>query len=710
MREIRQMLRQPMKTVMGILIIGMAVAILLTCVGQYGTSVLTRAELENQYNTIALTTDKFKGDYVQLPTKYVEWIEQTAAEHPDIVKCISDTGLLSAYIPDMKVDNYTQHYQLTGNSINFLGVPYNCAAFVITMDEVGTEISEQTMLATNADGSVTSHVKAVTIHCKGTVEEAVALEGGYRSPVGYSIDLTVTAQDRAALDALELVPGERYLVFGMDYADHDWELRRAISVDEANFQNPFDMSKVFDVHPLGEEYDINSNPGNQYTFDYYENTTVSGKTYVAFADYLLSQARSCSLTVCDWASLPDEAFLMDENNNFLGFEVFADQRILREDENSDGLLQSGTKRIDTEAYMELYCVPTIARLSGSADDLLHTEIWEKALEACEINNHAFPILAVDKLGYQADFARGQARIVTGRDFTQMELENGEKACIISDTLAAANGLRVGDSISLQTFSYDPNVNETIATYPQTAYPYASYYSSARGFSGEAEQYTIVGLYRKDNLGDSTNSYGFTANTVFIPKTSTSAKMAYGTEGVFRTVVLHNGKQEAFEALVTEAGHTGLFVCYDQGYAKVSAGLADFEKATGKLIYIGLVAYAVIMALYVLLFPVRQKRELGIMSSLGAPSGRAIAHIVLSGTCVLLPGTLLGALCSMALQDRVTAELTESVGVALPLVFDTGVLTVATAAIQIAAMLLVLLIVGTLLSRKRAFGCRRRRRI
>ncbi|MCD7755195.1 MAG: ABC transporter permease [Firmicutes bacterium] len=709
MKTQKQIFRQPTKYFAGILLIAMAVAILITCVEQYSASVLTRAGLENQYNTIALTTEQFQGDYVALPTEYVNWIEQTASEHPELVECISDTGLLSAYIPEMKVDNYTQHYLLAGNSVNLLGVPYNCAALIITMDEVGTDISEQTMLVTCADGSVASHIRAVTIECKGTVEKIIALEEGYRSPVGYSIDLTITAQDTEALDALDLIPGEAYLVFGMDYADHDWELRRAVSVDEANFQNPFDISRVYETHPLGEEFEINGRPGNQYTFYYYENTTAAGKSYVAFADYLLSYARSCSLTVCDYASLPDEAFLMDENNNFLGFEVYMDQRILREDENSDGFLQVGTTLVDAATYMEMYSVPTIARLSESADELLQTDLWKKALESCEINNHTFPVLAVEKLGYQADFARQQARIVSGRDFTQTELENGEKVCILSETLAAANGLSVGDTISLQAFSYDPNVNETIATYPQTTYPHASYYSSARGFSNEAEQYTIVGLYRKGNSDDSTNSYGFSSNTVFIPKTAASAKMAYGTQGVFRTIVLHNGQQEAFEALVEEMGYAGLFVYYDQGYAHVVDGLTEFEKVTGKLILAGLAAYAAIMLLYVLLFPVGQKRELAIMEGLGARTCQKVSHIMMSGIFILFPGTLFGALGSVALQNTVTAGLISTIGIELPLVFHTAAITVITAAAQLGVMLLVLLAAGLFLSLDKAYDRGRRGR-
>lgn len=193
-----------------------------------------------------------------------------------------------------------------------------------------------------------------------------------------------------------------------------------------------------------------------------------------------------------------------------------------------------------------------------------------------VNYQTFPVIGVDKLGYVADFARETARIVEGRDFTQEELTSGAKLCIISETLAAANGLTVGDTISPRFYNYDWNspyqgfVSKGEGVVNHSAYVY----TTQTEFSGEAESYVIIGLYRQDNAwGDvSENLYSFTPNTVFVPRASVSSDMDYGNQAFFQTLVLRNGAIQEFRALVDEAGYTDLFVYYDQEYTTISDSL------------------------------------------------------------------------------------------------------------------------------------------
>ncbi len=120
MRTLKQLLRQPVKTAAGIVMIALATAILVTCAGQYLAAGLTRDELEYNYNTVALTTRKYSWEHE-------EWIQETAEDHPELIKAISDTGLISAYIPELTPDNYTQHFQAaegyTGDNSGIYGMP-----------------------------------------------------------------------------------------------------------------------------------------------------------------------------------------------------------------------------------------------------------------------------------------------------------------------------------------------------------------------------------------------------------------------------------------------------------------------------------------------------------------------------------------------------------------------------------------------------------
>lgn len=706
MKTIKQAVRQPMRTIAGILLIAMAVSILITCVGQYAAAELTRREMDRQYSTVALSTDA--SQYLKWPEsgEYWQWYQnlienQIVGDRTDIIKTISNTGLLSVYISTMTPDNYTQYYEWNGNHGTIeLGVPYNGAVLVVTLDEVGTEVTEEKLSANDSDGSYFEIDRYASVSCKGTVERVIALQDGFNNPEGFTIKLTVKAENRTALEAMDLKAGHRYLVFGMDYFDDDWFFRRVISSNAWNFQQPFDMSKVYTDHPWGPDYEQKEQGWEWY---YYENLVKGKKYYKGFdAARLSTGLRNCSLTVCNYAALPHIVFQMDENNNILGFESLIDQRVLLEDEHSDMKLQLGSTLISKETYMQMYAVPTMVELETSAEDFLNSadgQVWQKILESIAINNHAFPVLAVDKLSYQAEFVREEARIVQGRDFTQTELENGEKVCIISESQAIANGLSVGDAITMQSYYYDPNITEHItAHYPNVASPYPSHYSQARGFSGEPESYTIVGLYRLRNERGGESSYGFTSSTIFIPKSSATGKMVTWDEGVFRSIILHNGKMDDFLAVLEEYGYEEMFVVYDQGYSEIVADLNAYEAVAGKAIYVGLGAYAALLFLYLLLFPGRQKKTLATMGSLGAPRGRKFIFVLTFSLTTLIPGTVLGAAASVILWDYVTAELMDAVGIRIPLVFGGTATTLAVAALQLAAATVAVVLCGALLAR------------
>lgn len=675
MKSIKQLLRQPVKTIAGIVLVALAVAILVTCVGQYAAAALTRSEMDRQYDTVVLTTDADRSLSWPESGEYYEWYQdlvenRTVGERTDIVKTISNTGLLSAYIPQMTPDNYTRYDDFSGNyGTGELGVPYNCTVLVVTLNEIGTEVAEDKVSVNGNDGSYAEIDKCASISCRGTVDQVIALQEGFNSPEGFTINLTVKAANKAALEAMDLKTGQRYLVYGMDYFDDDWFFRQQIAEDEWNFAQPFDMSKVYKDHPLGPDYEWTENEWEWY---YYENIVKDEKVYVGFdADSLSTQLRNCSLTVCDYASLSHVVFQMDENNNILGFEGLTDQRVLLEDEHSDLMQQYGSTLISKVEYMQMYSVPTIAELKASVGDFLNSadgKVWQTVLKSIEVNNHAFPVLAVDKLGYQAEFAREQARIVQGRDFTQAELENGEKVCIISESQAVANGLSVGDTISMQTYHHDPNITEHVlgTHYPNEASPYASFYSQARGFSSEPESYTIVGLYRLDNERGGKSSYGFTSSTLFIPKNSASGSVVTSDGGVFRSIILQNGKLDAFNEALEEVGYKEMFVAYDQGYSEIVTALESYETVSSRALYVGIGAYAAVMLLFILLYPMRQGSVLVTMGSLGATRGKKLRHLLASSAGILLPGSALGAVAGGLLWEKVAAELMAAVNVSIPL--------------------------------------------
>lgn len=672
MKAIKYVFRQPLKSTAGIIMVALAVAILVTCVGQYAATNLTKANLNDSYDTVALLSDAYfwqqtetgRSHYSELPDDIQTWVDSTIQSRTDLVQAESFTELYSAYIPGISPDNFSKYEN--GDNMDFynpevgIGNPYRCAMLEVTMTAVGTVIEEQVVSYGTSMSDMQDYREYISMLCIGTVEQVIGLEQGFESPVGKTIAFTIRVYSEDELDAMELEVGQRYLIYGMDYSDVQGDaLNSRISTNPALYEEIFGDAEI----------------------------GLNGPEYHAIVDQI-----DCYMTVCDYANLP----IIYRTNG--GFELRKDLRQYSY-RAENGIMNTF---IPKEEYVPLYRVPTITKLDGTAENYLNSEagtLWQKVLDEMEISNHGFPVLAVDKLGYQVAFARGESRIVEGRDFTESERMEGTNVCIISESVATQNGLSICDTIKLQTYAYDPNIEvQGSDLMTGTRFPSAAIYSRALGFTSEMETYTIVGIYRQSNAWQNReDSYGFTPNTIFVPKGSISGDVRTGTQGIFYTLVLGNGKMKEFQTLQEEAGYPNLFICLDQGYTEIVAGLDAYEGVSSNVLKIGTAGCIAITILFLILFPCQQGRTLAIMSSLGASKGKRIIHIVVSTLAVLLPGAVLGGLVGLLLWERVAETLMESVNVQIPLDANMIILAPSLTLVLLAVMFVVILLVAVFVS-------------
>lgn len=662
MKTLHQMFRQPVKTAAGIMMVTLAVAILITSVGQYTATMLTRSDLDDRYDTIALLSDEYfwesipsggRHHYGNLPSVYQEWVDKTIQTRTDLVQTESFAQLYSAYVPCVSPENFSQYengdfMDLYASTV-CVGNPYRCALLEVTLTAVGTVVKEKTVSYGTSMADMQTYREYITILCAGTVERTIGLEQGFASPVGKTITFSVCVYSEEELEALELEVGKRYLIYGMDYSDVQGEaLQSRISMNRRQYEELYGA----EVNELQIE---------------------------------------CYMSVCNYASLP----VIYRNNG--GFEVRTDLRQYSQ-RKEDGTVT--VSYVSADEYMRQYSVPTIAKLSGTAEDYINSDdgaLWMRKLEEMEINNHSFPVLAVGKLGYQVAFARGEARIVDGRDFTETERTQGAKVCVISEAVALLNGLSVGDTIDLQTCAMDPNIKVGgVNSMDGTRFPSAAFYSRTLGFTSEPQGYQIVGIYRQNNAWQNReDAYGFTPNVIFVPQDSISGDFKAETSGIFYTLVLGNGKMEEFQTLQKEAGYPELFICLDGGYSEIVAGLDAYEGVSSKALLVGIGGCVVIMLLFLVLFPCQQGKTLARMNALGTPRGKRIRHHLASALYLLLPGALLGCLAGVLLWEQVAATLMESVNVQIPLDANVVVLApcLAAAAFLVAAIVSLLVAVA-----------------
>ncbi len=676
MKLLRQMYRRPVKPVLNGLLVALATLIFITSIGQYASTALTRMHLDDSYATIALRTPWGRKSGSSLLPEWPQAVQELKQDllenHPDMVLGESYSGLYSMYAPSLRFDNFSNHE--IGNEIGdevagqSRGYPYRDAMLVVRLEKIGTIEDVVEVVSWNSTGTQSTYEISRSIMCSAVIEQVVELADSYASPVGKNITLTIHTANGS--ETPDLVVGKSYLVYGRDYLNIHCP-------EQAHIRRTEQAAELYG--PMKENYRGDSEG-----------------YFVA-----LNQV-GAMLTIRDQSAEP--VAYRGEN----GMELRWDLR--KAYSLQDGKVFMGFT--DAAESMDNYRVPTIAPLDGSVEEFLASlegSLWKKALEEMQINNHSFPVMGVERLSYQSSFSQGEAYLVDGRAFTPEEVIEGQKVCVISDALAQLSGLQVGDSISMQAVTQDPNLWKLTGNDPSlaVAYPSAVYYSRAMGFETEMESYTIVGIYHYTGAWQtdyhfdsdtneycregSTSVFGYTTNTIFVPKTAVDATPVLHEDGIFHALVIQNGMMEELQAYLKEQGHRDVFLCRDGGYSQIVADLDAYEGVSQSILLVGLLGGVALIALFVALQPLQNRKNVQLLGSLGATRMQRIGYLCANGGVPLIMGTAVGAVLGSLLWGKVAAGLMASVEVRIPLAVDSGRLALAVAGAQIlAAMLLILL--------------------
>ena len=612
MLSIKTALRRPVVSALGILLVVSMTAFLCVGVGQASVANNTLQSIEDNFTTVALMTEKFRnqsnvtlqfGDVTQtqvtrqFPENVVEFLEELPEKYPEIVKEVSSPGLASAYIPSLTVDFFTDH-------------PYE------------ESVAKKSPTGAWARPHGTPYTCAV-----------------------FEIELTEIGEPFEEDDFIEITDDQTKAMFETEYRV---QLK-------GNITSVIALHEGFD-DPTGRVLSVNLHIKN---FEELEALGLTlGEKYIVYSYYYIDRVWKYG---DDYVScLVGDELIYDENLYYISRDGTKTPADITEktyiNENGE------TVTCSVGEYVERYSHPSIAHVPDGAEAFLASDVgaeWREAIENISINEHAFPVIGVEKLGYITDFAREDARIVEGRDFTAKELEGGAKVCIISETLAAMNGISVGDTIDMNYYIYDWSVeyqwyiNEGIGIVEPSAY----YYTSTTGMT-ETETYKVVGLYRDSSEWSYTKGdiYSFTPNTIFVPKSSVTGSMDYSDQGMFRTYVLKNGSIDEFQREVALAGFDGLFTYYDQGYEVIAENLFAYDEVARQALAVGASSALVLTAIYFILFPLQQRKNILIMYSLGASRKKRMSYLIGSNLCILLPGTALGCLISIVSWQSVSQAL------------------------------------------------------
>lgn len=661
MKPIRQLLRRPGKTMLGVILTALACVLLCVSVGQYYAACQMETQIQKKYTTVALTTSKYNtsdaldenGNVIgkiyasRQPPEIRSFLAGLAENYPEIVGSVEQLGLVSGYCASICPVNHTSKalYGVGDGMTKPDRAPYTCAMLAISIDDMSAVRPYMTEDAVWGDMNPADSGAVVDV--KGTVLEAYSLAPEYDDPTGRTIQIELRIEDAEAFDALGLKAGKEYLVYGSNYMDLDWELRQDIAEGE---QAVFDSISWDNIQMLSDDERAIFNKdkylyGREFDYVAKYQALVNGEEFAYLLNEdLLSWINSCRMTVC--------------SNPAVAMGCLTQEEVL--DCNSGGL-----ETMPQKEYVQQYRQAGICPIDAIDSD----GVWETAQASTEINHHAFPVITTGNLQSVAQFASQDARMTAGRYFTQEEYESGSSVCVLSESLAVSNGLGVGDSITIQYYQTDANLPGQIDF--KTANPVPAYYSPVKGFSSEAVSYEIVGLYRQNNEW-SGYDYAFTPNTIFVPQNSVTCQTETSDSGFFRTFVLKNGTSEAMDAELEKAGYPGLLSYYDQGFSQIKGNLNDYFSVAKTILLIGTIGWLIFVTAFLILFPLHQKKEAQRMWTLGTSEKQITSYIMGSGIGILLPGSVLAGCVSLALLQYALNYIEDYTGIfaefSLPFLF------------------------------------------
>lgn len=603
---LKQLLRQPIKV--AILIISLSLSGIVFCFGVVlllsATHSITQAK--TSFTTIAVpnltTLIKASGFYDATRSRPVtseDWIRNNAGEK-SFLNLYQQLVQKSEEYRNVKNDFSKSYFgyspiitPLTSRMANYkevnpqrLDVPYNYAIFVATCFEFeDVEVS----------GSLTSS-KSLKLIWK--VDEVVSLHQGYNKP--------------------------QYMMSGQS----------TISF-LSNNNSSFTLLDYFDM-------------GKQYI--------LLGK----FSDNRLIMKPKEENRIIN----PKDMEYLKDDSSLPTFDIFSAMPAVNEQGELIYSEEDGNFKIENFPYAEI---------TEDLESFLSSEEgnkWERIINSGDIILHSAYVVPTDNIQSIVSFNQYTSTVVNGRYITQNEYDNGENVCMISKKFADYNKLQVGDTIPLSLHTvyhhtaYNPAGN--VPTWYTNLFPYDIKLS-------DQKEYKVVGIYQTPEWSDT--PYSLSPNTIIVPSNSiesapvSSEKLQFLlTSGLlFGTPLLappssaiitidsnkldkiklqleaeiYSDYNESnpisgemiFENKINKEDIKDFFVFYDQGYSAVAATLKDMSIYSVIILIFCILVWCATLCFFIYTFIFKQRRELGILLSLGLSRKKTLKQLFTN--CIII---------------------------------------------------------------------------
>lgn len=612
-----QLIRQPIRTIAFLLMLSLSSTFACLGFGVRLSAQTTLESIESGFVTIALPTNKTEMVEYKLENGGVHYFEQSVIT-PDMWKYIQDLPrnegpvlqavqqqYASAWVPELKSITSAMEEESYNTGLN---QPYDNAVLVVKLTEIGMIDTE------SLPGKVVVSIKA-------ELKDTILLHEDFEPRNHLTLYCTFSSDEEYQRANLQI--GELYIVYGQDYIDFDLDLRNNLATMLKLGVNEISWDHI--------SYDVE---------EYFPGDSECAAVYVH----------------------GDKAVgLKEADLQIIGTAAMYIQNLADSYYNADIHLPDIHGNQSQYTAAELLITPTIAHLNTPLEDFLNQDsniLWRTALEETAIRYQSFPVIGTDYLESMYLFQQMDSSVVEGRSFSKNEYTNGEKVCVISEAVAQASGITIGDTISL-SYYWGANPHDELAR-QGTSNLMAQSYSEKLGFSAQDEAYTVIGIYRQSNRW-SPSLYSFTPNTIFVPSASINVPTYTDRTGVYYTLVVENGRIDDVTQLLVEQGYSeDTLFFFDNGYSEIAGTLQNFNKSAIQIFAASSATWIVILAAYIVFFVFRQQKTAGLLLSLGAGKKKTRRSIIVTSMIPILVASVIGAIGSTMLLGRTMTMVFASV--------------------------------------------------
>lgn len=311
-------------------------------------------------------------------------------------------------------------------------------------------------------------------------------------------------------------------------------------------------------------------------------------------------------------------------------------------------------------------LPLLAKYNGDPEAYLAndpTGYWDNLMKIVDISRTTVHVLSADHPYALRAFIDERSQLMEGSFFTEAELESGAKVAMVSDLLAEANGIKVGDTLDLSFYWTYYGDTRTGTTYhrdemqaPNRLWGYTTLqyeeflakYHEKTNIAAEDGIYTVVGIYSVDAWANDADNIH--PNTVIVPQAALTHSYPLNVTQFDRTFILPNGGIDAFEAELEEAGFGGMVHYYDQGYSSIIPGVEAICHSAEFVYNIVRVLWILSVIMILLIFIWTQMPSGLVKYRLGAGKVRIWAQMSFSALMVMIISCLGGFAGSVLLYD------------------------------------------------------------